>query len=80
MKFALFFAAAAFSGMINVLGTPTPGTTDVTTFSAPPGFEAFDVEHSVDASTEPHTFGDAASTKQYWVCIAVSASSTLRYS
>lgn len=77
MKSTLFFAITLFSSIVGVLGTPTPGTTNVTTYPTPPGFKPYDVEDSVDASQKPSTGTnnfEAAAATQYWVCEAVSSS------
>jgi hypothetical protein len=74
MKFALFIAIAAFSST-SVLGSPTPGTTEVTKHPNPPAICRSDVKESADADPEQKssTF-EAASATQYWVCEAVSSS------
>jgi len=75
---SLFLAATTFPSIISVLGTPTTGVTDVTTYAAPPGFKASDVMHSADASPQNFSLKEASAAAQYWVCVAVSQS-TFRY-
>jgi hypothetical protein len=71
-------ATIAFSGILAVLGNPTPQiTTDVISIHAPEGFTPPEIiEPSVDGSVlEKHAVAAAA---QYWVCVAISRS-TLQY-
>lgn len=77
MKFTLFFAVTALSGLVGVMGTPTPGSSGVTKYSAPANFKPYDVDGSVDPNEgkKPSTADTkSAAAAQYWVCEAVSSS------
>jgi len=74
MKVALLFGFIAISSLTSVFGTPSRRSI-VDGFAVPSEHESA-IGPSVDASPEPASkFMDAAaSSTQYWVCIAVSPS------